>query len=147
MNGRISVVHGGRLELVIIRGSSISLRDRYENVGIVTNVIPSQNYEISSAFGTIKKRDGDHLVGSTSAGQRDRCSVFSVSLELEQRKVREEHTSLAGDDNESKVRVKTVEKNLNERLINRMTLPLELKRSKEEVERLWCENELLWQTA
>lgn len=71
--------------------------------------------------------------------------MWPVRLELLLRTVSKENFSLAAAVNEYMVRVKNLAKKVGEEELNRMTLPRELEQSKQEVERLDCEKELLQQ--
>lgn len=107
---------------------------------MVRNLFLSQEGEISHATMTNTEGKRDGTVGDTLGEGQEECSVFSTSLELEQRSVHKKTASLTGTANEYKMREKNSEKKMDEEALDEMALQEEVKRSEEEVRRLECEN-------
>lgn len=69
--------------------------------------------------------------------------MLPLSAELELRRICEKNSSLVASVKEYNVHVKSLEKNVGEEKLNGTALLIELKWSKQEVERRDCENKLL----
>lgn len=89
MKRRRSVVHPGRMELTRVSASGAFSRDRYEHAGILRNVLLSQEDEMSPVTVATTQGKDKGMVGGTFGERMDKCSVLSVSLKIELRRVRE----------------------------------------------------------
>lgn len=99
------MVHCGGLNFSRVGAGRASSRDKDGHLAMVRSVFLSQGGAMSPATATSNKREGDGMVESTSGRQKEKCSVMSVSLELELRTVREENQSLTVAVDEYKVRM------------------------------------------
>lgn len=94
------------------------------------NALLLQQHEILSATVRNTEGEGEGTVEGTSGARKDECTRLTVSLELELEKFSEENLSLAVAAKNYTVRMKKVEKMVDDQNLNGMALQQERKRSK-----------------
>lgn len=140
------VVHRRGLKLKRVNSNAASSCDRDKHFEMVRNVLMSQEDEISLSIVTATEGEGECTVGRPLGEHGGECDGLTLSLKMELERVREKNASLTAIVNEYRVRLKNLQKIMNEKELKVMALLCELERSKEEVVRVKCENRLLRQT-
>lgn len=110
VRGMRAMVHCEGLEVTGVSESAISTCNRDEHVEMVRNVLFSQEDVISPAIAMTTEEEGKGTVGYTLGKRREKCSVFTMSLEMELGKVREKHSSVAAVPTKYKVLEKNLDK-------------------------------------
>lgn len=109
VRGRRRAVHRGGLKLTKVGVSRVSPCDRDEQVLVVRNSLLSREDEILPATVTTSEGEVNGTVENSLEKRGEECSVLTVSLKLELRRVRDRNASLAAAVNQYKVRVERFE--------------------------------------